>query len=329
MSDRKGAVEDRDEDELEAADEPQIEGEDEPGEGEESEEDDRLGAVDREDETDEQRERREKRERKKRGKDRRRQFQAQEQAELVALREENRQFRGRLDALEGGAASGQRARIDEAIGQTQHMLKVLRERRAKAIADIDGNAADALDEDIYNARRRLETLQAAKQDAGPQQQRDGGIDPAVRTQLATWQSRNGWFNPVGEDEDSHVARAVDKALLKEGRFNPGTAAYWQELDTRLKRKLPHRYRSRSARQDDAEDFDDDGDDAEDQGGEEPRRKNPPLRGSSGRRGDSAGGFVWSKERVQAAKEAGKWSDTKQRKELENYYRAYDRENGRR
>jgi hypothetical protein len=124
-----------------------------------------------------------------------------------------------------------------------------------------------------------------------------------------WLEANSWYDPEGGDEDTQIAKIIDAKLTQEG-WNPATEDYWEELDNRLQKRLPHRY---NQLQD-----------------ERPqRRPRSVVTGSvresvSGRSGGN--GYVLSPERVRAIKEAGMWDDVEKRNRMIKQFIAYDKAN---
>ena len=126
--------------------------------------------------------------------------------------------------------------------------------------------------------------------------------------------RNPWYNPQAMDADSRVAKSIDEQMSSEG-WNPTDEDYWDELDSRLQKVLPHRYN---------ESNDDDN--------RQVRRPRNVV-GSSGREASAAYGganrtqFVLSPERVKAMKDAGAWDNPERKKRMIQNFIAYDRANG--
>lgn len=112
--------------------------------------------------------------------------------------------------------------------------------------------------------------------------------------------------------DSRVAVKIDEALTEEG-WDPTTPDYWDELDNRLTKYLPHRYNSQN----------------DDRNTSSTRRPRMVVTGSGRESGTSAGGseFRLSPERVRAIKEAGRWDNMEERKKMIRKYMEYDRQNG--
>jgi hypothetical protein len=124
---------------------------------------------------------------------------------------------------------------------------------------------------------------------------------------------NRWYDPNGRDPDSKVALTIDAALADEG-WDPKTSEYWEELDNRLQKYLPHRYT-----------------DAVD---EKPFQRKPRnVVTSSGRESASStsGGrntFTLNPEQVRAMKDAGMWDDPERRAKMIRRYALEARNNQR-
>ena len=84
--------------------------------------------------------------------------------------------------------------------------------------------------------------------------------------------------------------------------------YWDELDSRLSSRLPHRYTSK--------------------GGSNQRRSAGPTASSrtSNPSGQKPGTITLSRDRVQAIKDAGAWDDVERRNKMIRAYAQYDRQN---
>jgi hypothetical protein len=163
-------------------------------------------------------------------------------------------------------------------------------------------------EKMQLAQRRFDELNNIKMSHMRQQRQPPPLDPRLVNQATAWMERNKWYDPTGQDEDSEVVLMLDKRLAREG-FDPTTEAYWQELQRRVEKKLPHRRKSGNV-------------------GARPRSVvSGSGRESSG--GNSAGGFVLSAERVQAIKDSGAWDDPKRRSDMIKRFRDFDKQNAKR
>jgi hypothetical protein len=123
-------------------------------------------------------------------------------------------------------------------------------------------------------------------------------------------ANNPWYDPNGRDPDSKRALNEDSILAEEG-YDPKTAEYWEELDRRLQRVVPHRYTG---------DID-----------ERPRSKPRNAVMSSGRESASISGkanqFTLSADQVRAMKDAGMWDDAEKRASMIRRYATEARNNG--
>jgi hypothetical protein len=167
---------------------------------------------------------------------------------------------------------------------------------AEAVQAQDGEAAAQANEMLLDERQKLESLKNFKQRAVQPQQRANIPDPGLQRQIAAWMERTPWFDPERKDMDSKIAKQVDEQLHAEG-WNPATSDYWDEMDNRLRRYLPHRYN--------------------DVHEESSSRRKPrsPVTSSGRENASSAGGrhsFELTTEQVRAMKDAGFWDDPKKR-----------------
>ena len=177
----------------------------------------------------------------------------------------------------------------------------------------DGEAMVKAQELLFDAKERLKSLQvirnqAAQQASRPPQQNIDVPSADVQRMAAQWMKKNTWYNPAGADIDSQVTQTIDKALTAEG-YDPSTEDYWDELDDRVKKYIPHRVsRERPS------------------GGKKPGG----AMTSSGREAGAGSGapnqFRVSPERVAAMKEAGQWDNPETRMKMIRNYAEYDRNN---
>ena len=133
-------------------------------------------------------------------------------------------------------------------------------------------------------------------------------DPRLQQYAAKWMGKNDWYDPQGKDPDSRVALTIDNALAEEG-WDPTTAEYWEELDNRLQRYLPHVYNASNTPK-------------------TPIRRPKTVVTSSGRESASTlkpGEFRLSPDRVRAIKEAGMWDNVELRNKMVKKYAEYDRQ----
>jgi len=235
---------------------------------------------------------------------------------LQQLQRENEEFKRRLSSVERETKHGQIARIDKGIEDQNVRLEYAKMKLSEAVQAGDGDAmveAQALWNEAQNAARELAHLrQRVEHDAQQPQREVPQIDPDVQRNAADWMRRNSWYRPDTSDKDSKIAKKVDELLVTEG-WNPTDPDYWDELDSRLQKALPHRYNGAS-------------------GSDSTVRKPRNVVGSSGREASAAYGgnnrtqFVLSPERVKAMKEVGAWDNPARKKAMIDNFIKYDREN---
>jgi hypothetical protein len=159
----------------------------------------------------------------------------------------------------------------------------------------------------FEARRAAESLENLKNQASTPRNQAIAPDRNVQKMAAKWMESNDWYDPSGSDEDSEIALTIDKRMVKEG-WNPADPDYWEELDARLQKRLPHRYND---------------DTSNDIRNETVTRRPKSVVTSSGRESVSSSGgrtsFTLSSEQVKAMKDAGMWDDPEKRAKMVRRY----------
>jgi hypothetical protein len=223
---------------------------------------------------------------------------------LQLLERKNQELMERLSVVERKTHSADLARIDKAIEDQELRLQYAKMKIAEAASAADGNAMTEAQEIMYDARRQMEALTNFKKAAVEPRQAQGNVpDPRLQRLAANWMEKNDWYDPNGRDTDSKIAKQIDEGLVAEG-WNPTSQDYWEELDNRLQKYLPHKYNDNT--------------------GVRSSTKRPrSVVTSSGR--ESVNGstnrntFVLQPEQVRAMKDAGFWDDpTKRAKMIKRY-----------
>lgn len=234
---------------------------------------------------------------------------------LQQLQRENEEFKRRLANVERETKQSQISRIDKNIEDSQVRLEYAKMKLKEAAENSDGDAMVDAQTLWREAENQLAQLQSLKQRASQEvqeQPRHELPDPIVQRNAAEWMRRNSWYNPDANDSDSRIAKKVDELLVTEG-WNPSDPDYWDELDSRLQKSLPHRYNQSS---DDNQVV----------------RKPRNVVGSSGREASAAFGgnnrsqFMLSPERVKAMKEIGAWDNPERKKKMIAEFIKFDRLN---
>lgn len=279
---------------------------------------------------------------------RKREKHQRDQRELSFLRTRNEQLEReqsrRMADIETRQTQSDVLAIDSRISQAENDIREAESLYVQARRNNDPEAeAEAL-RVKDQLREGLGQLKATKNHAirtarERQQQaaQPPGLPPEVIARAQDWVREHNWFDPKLQDEDSAIAHAIERRVFNEGRLDPTSDAYWEEVDRRIARRLPERYANGRDRPDpDDDDFDDD------EAGQAPRsgrnngRRAPERRASGptikvgGRERPLKKGEVFiDADRKNAMIEAGVWDDPEQRARFLKSYQKYDRDAGRR
>jgi hypothetical protein len=208
-------------------------------------------------------------------------------------------------------------RIDKNLEDANYRVEYAKLKLAEATQNADGQAMVEA-QTLWNAAQRevdqlTQIRRQADQELRQPQQQQQGADPTVQRLAQRWMSKNSWYNPSATDPDSRVAKKIDELMGAQG-WDPTDPDYWDELDSRLQKELPHRYNE-----------------SNDEDSRNVRRPRNVV-GSSGREASAAYGgsnrtqFVLSPERVKAMKEAGAWDNPDRKAKMIKQFIAYDRSN---
>jgi len=261
-----------------------------------------------EDETEYQRARREKRRAKR---DLAKKTGVEKDMKLQLLERKNQELMERLSVVERKTHSADLARIDKAIEDQELRLQYAKMKISEAASASDGHAMAEAQEMMYEARRQMEALTNVKKAAVEPRKAQGNVpDPRLQRLASNWMEKNDWYDPSGRDTDSKIAKQIDETLVAEG-WNPTSPDYWEELDNRLHKYLPHKYN-----------------DTTDVRSSTKRPRSVVT--SSGR--ESVNGstnrntFVLKPEQVRAMKDAGFWDDPEKRSKMIKRYAQEARNN---
>jgi len=225
---------------------------------------------------------------------------------LDFLSRQNQELLERLSVLEKKSHGSDLARLNKAMEDQQNRILFAKQKIAEATATGNGELLTSAQEMWFEARRQFEALDSVKKKATaqPRQRTIQATDPQLQRHASAWMENNQWYDPNGRDPDSRVALTIDQAMAEEG-WNPKTPQYWDELDSRLQKYLPHRYTG----------------DAD----EKPTQKRPRnFVTGSGRESASSSvigknQFALSRDQVQAMKDAGMWDDPDKRAKMIRRY----------
>ncbi len=295
-----------------------------PDDEDEDEGDERVarGEDDKNEDVEEKRQRR-RAERRKRKEDYRR-----TQREVAFLRQRNEQLERRFSDMEARQHETETLSVEQRISQIDSQLKVAQGVHAKAVEKGAGaEATEALEimDELKEQRRRLEAAKESKPSRKDSRPSGGGsyTDSAVVMRAQQWMSDNDWFDPTLANEDSMIAKAIEDNLFREGRLSPTSDEYWEEVDRRIAKRLPHLANK--------SDEDEEDEDERPQRREQTRRKpSGPKFATGGRERPLKKNEVYvSPERKKALVEMGAWDDPVLRDKYLRAYQRYDADSRRR
>lgn len=273
------------------------------------------------DDADEDREeiRRRRRAEKQRKKDNRN----RERLELNFLRGRNEQLERRQSELDARVANGEMVMIDNKIAELDGQIREAERIKALAIDKSDGASAaeaDRIANDLRAGRTQLNGLKAQRE-ANARAPAPRPADPQIAMRAREWAEDHDWYDTNLRNADSKVAKAVEETIFTEGEHDPRSPEYWEELDKRLKKYLPHRYKSTG----NGRDHDEDEGDSEEDTRQERRPRGPQVRVGGRERPLRKNEVYISAERKEAMIAAGVWDDDVLREKQLKAYQRYDRE----
>lgn len=272
------------------------------------------GSDDSDEETDDEREkiREARREERRLKKELAKQREASSKHKISALEKRNEDLARRLAAVENTAASYQFAQIDKALEDEATRVEYAKMKMLQAAQSNDAAGQVEYLEQLTEAKQRLQQVQHYKKQQleaakSPKQNVPSEMSNEVQQNATRWLKKNSWFDPQARDTDSRIAKVVDQELAADG-WDPTDSEYWDELDSRLSSRLPHRYTNKNS--------------------SNRRSAAGPTASSRVANTNSSkpGTITLSKERVQAIKDSGSWDDVNKRNKMIRAYASYDRAN---
>jgi len=245
-----------------------------------------------------------KRERRRAKRDLARKTSAEKDQRLQLLQRQNQELMERLSVVERKTHAGELAKIDRAVEDQQLRLEYAKRKIAEATRAQDGDALAQAQEMWYESRQQLDALNNFKKANAAAPKQVPAPDPRVQKMAENWIRRTDWYDPQHRDTDSKIIKQIDEELTASG-WNPATQDYWDELDDRAKKYLPHRY---------------------DSGYNAPNQRSRPrnMQTSTGRESSNSGTgrrgeLILEPEQVRAMKEAGFWDDPVKRENMIKRY----------
>ena len=226
--------------------------------------------------------------------------------ELAARDAVINELREKMDVFERRSNGSELAQIENAKKQSVQAYQYFKDQiRLAGEAGNHAAVADAT-EKMIQAQRRFDELNNVERAYKQKQAAPQPLDPRLANHAKEWMNKNKWYDPTARDQDSEIAMKIDQRLAQEG-WDPTTKEYWDELDTRVKKYLPHRAQSAKV--------------------SSTKPKSVVTGGSREAAGaNSQSTYKLSSERVKALKDAGIWDDPKQRAEAIKRFKDYDKQN---
>lgn len=270
--------------------------------------DEEMNDAEREDEREDEREaiRERRRQERKHRKEAQREREDTLRRELASRDAIINELRSKVDVIERRNSGSELAQIETGKKQAAQAYSFFKDQIR--IAGEAGNHAAVADatEKMIQAQRRFDEFTRVETAFKQRQTAPQPLDPRLANHAQEWMSKNSWYDPSGQDQDSEIAMRIDQRLAQEG-WDPTTKEYWDELSARVKKYLPHRV----------------------SGGKVANTKPRSVVTGGGRETNSAASaktYKLSSERVSALKEAGLWDDPKKRAEAIKRFRDYDKQN---
>jgi hypothetical protein len=255
---------------------------------------------------------------KKERKQRREQAINRDKIELEFLRKRNDDLEKRLSGVEEKSnrrdISLLQQKHKEAVREVELAEKVI----AKAVAAQNGeDVAQALryrDQAMAKARQLEAAAKQAQQQAAAPKEKP--VDDLSLAYAKRFIEENPWYNPKGGDESSAIVLAIDNALVREG-LDPRNEEYWDELNDRIRRRLPEKFEEQESRRSSR---------SAPQKAERTARGGPQVGSGREHAPTSTRREVYiSPERKSALIEAGVWDDPVLRQKYIKKYMEYDRQ----
>jgi hypothetical protein len=258
------------------------------------------------------------REERKQSKERRKSYIDGLKNELAMTKRAMQEMQQRVEVIDRRSTGAEIAHLENSEREAKMLYERFKDEHSRAVESADGEAATEAQERMLACRQRLAQINNIKQNYQRSQSTPPPLDPRLKGHAERWMSENTWFDPATNDNDTRITRTLDDGLAQEG-YDPTTQEYWEELDRRISKYLPHRTKSRYSGTRNGSGSED----THQTGGRSTVAGSGRETSSNG--GGANTGYRLSAERVKALKEAGMWDDPKQRASMIRRYQEQDRQ----
>jgi len=171
--------------------------------------------------------------------------------------QENQQLKQRMQQLDSGYLTEYGQRVETQIAAAKRQYKeayeagdtdaMIAAQEILATATADKQRYDAARAKVETSRQtyaqqqiQLARQQHAQQQHAQQQQQQPRPDPKAQD----WASKNEWF---GQDETmTYAVFGIHRRLVEEEGFDPSSDEYYTEVDRRMRKEFPHKFRSQNS-----------------------------------------------------------------------------------
>lgn len=248
-----------------------------------------------------------------------------DERELSYLRKQNSDLVQRVTDLDTRMGSNELSAVASRIAKLENdiamadtvMAEAMEQSKSSEFMDATG-IRDGLRDELSKVKTYHTQLQGRK----PAEDKATDPDPRLVSFANDFMKDNDWLTLEGNDKDSAIVRKLDNQLVSEA-YDPTTEEYWEELQKRVKKRLPHHFKADDS-DDDSDDDDSDDDDPKPKSKEKKRSKGPNMSSSGRERTLKKNEVYISAERREAMEEAGVWDDPEARKRMLKQYAEYDK-----
>lgn len=173
--------------------------------------------------------------------------------------EENQQLKNRMQQLDSGYLTEYGQRVETQIAAAKRQYKeayeagdtdaMIAAQEILATATADKQRYDAARSKVETSRQSYaqQQLEAARQQHAQQlaaQQMAAQQEPQPDPKAQDWATKNEWF---GQDETmTYAVFGIHRRLVEEEGFDPSSDEYYSEVDRRMRKEFPHKFRSQNS-----------------------------------------------------------------------------------
>lgn len=173
--------------------------------------------------------------------------------------QENQQLKQRMQQLDSGYLTEYGQRVETQIAAAKRQYKeayeagdtdaMIAAQEILATATADKQRYDAARSKVETSRQSYaqQQLELARQQHAQQlaaQQQPPPQQPQPDPKAQEWAAKNEWF---GQDETmTYAVFGIHRRLVEEEGFDPSSDEYYSEVDRRMRREFPHKFRGQNS-----------------------------------------------------------------------------------